>query len=82
MKSIYLPNWGIQAIKEEVESKKEAILGAYGLILIERYKESEFLEQSLMKNLNSLSITNLKKFESFKKEQELLFELSRKEKFF
>jgi len=81
VKSIYLPNWGIQIIKEEAENKKGAVLGAYGLILFERYKDNEVLQARLMENLNNLSITNLKNFETFKKEEELLFELSREEKF-
>ena len=81
VKSIYLPNLGIQLVKEEAENKKGAVLGAYGLILIDRYKENETLQSRLMKILNDLSITNLKNFETFKKEEELLFEVSREEKF-
>lgn len=81
VKSIYLPRWWIESNKEEAERLGKGILGSYGLILVERYKENEFLQVKFVKILNALSITNLKKFEIFKKEQLLLFEAGRDEKF-
>jgi hypothetical protein len=81
VKSIYLPNWWILANKEEAEKLGQGILGTYALILIERYKDEESLQYHFMKVLNNLSITNLKRFNTFKKEQEMLFEASRGKKF-
>jgi len=80
-RSIYLPRWWVESNKEEAERLEKGILGTYGLLLVERYKENEFLQSKFMKILNDLSITNLKKFETFKKEQILLFEAGSGEKF-
>jgi hypothetical protein len=79
--SIYLPYWWILSNKEEAEKMEKGILGAYGLILLDRYKNNEIFQLRFMKTLNSMSITNLKKFDTFKKEQEILFEVSRGEEF-
>jgi len=78
---IYLPNWWVLSNKQEAEKMRRGIFGAYGLILMERYKDNESLQFHFMKILNSLLITNLKKFETFKKEQEIFFETSRGEEF-
>lgn len=79
--SIYLPNWWVRSNKDEAERLGKPTLEAYGLILIERYKNKESLQLRFMKTLNDLSITNLKNFNTFKKEQELMFEAWRKKKF-
>lgn len=79
---IYLPNWWVLSNKREAEKMKRGILGAYGLILMEKYEDNEVLQLRFMKILNNLSITNLKRFETFKKEQEMLYEASRGEEFF
>jgi len=81
VKSIYLPRWWVESNKEEAERLEKGVLGTYGLLLTERYKNNEFLQMKFMKILNDLSITNLKKFETFKKEQLLIFEIERDEKF-
>ncbi|MGQ9507714.1 MAG: hypothetical protein ACUVTB_07685 [Candidatus Bathycorpusculaceae bacterium] len=81
VKSIYLPHWWVESNKEEAERLGKGVLGTYGLLLAERYKDNEILQTKFMKILNDLSITNLKKFETFKKEQLLLFEAERGEKF-
>lgn len=81
IKSIYLPNWWVVLNKEEAERSKQGVLRAYGLVLTERYKDEKSLQMRFMKILNELAITNLKNFDTFKKEQEILFELSREEKF-
>jgi hypothetical protein len=79
--SIYMPYWWVRSNKEEAERMQQGVLGAYGLALIDRYKRNEVLQLRLMNILNNLNITNLKNFETFKKEQEILFEGSRGEKF-
>jgi len=81
VKSIYLPNWWVRSNKQESDESKRGILEAYNLILIERYKDNESLQYRFMKIMNGLSITNLKDFEKFKKQQEMLFEISRGKKF-
>jgi hypothetical protein len=81
VKSIYLPNWWVVSNKEEAEKRGQGVLGTYSLILIERYKDNESFQWRLMKILKGLSITNLKKFDTFKKEQEMRFEALRGKKF-
>lgn len=81
VRSIYLPRWWIESNKEEAKRLRKGVLGTYGLLLIERYKENEFLQAKFMKILNDLSITNLRNFDLFKKEQLSLFEAERGEKF-
>ncbi len=81
VKSIYLPRWWIEANKEEADRLKKGVLGTYGLLLTERYSKNEFLQIKFMEILNALSITDLKKFETFKNEQGLLFETERDENF-
>lgn len=78
---IYLPNWWVLSNKREAEKMKRGIFGAYGLFLIEKYKKNEVLKFRFMKILRDLSITKLKKIETFEEEQKLLFEVSRKKEF-
>jgi len=81
IKVMYLPHSWVGSNREEAKRIGKGLLGAYGLVLIERYRANKPLQLRFMKVLNDLSITNLKHFDTFAEEQKILFEGARGEEF-
>lgn len=77
VRSIYLPKWWIERNNVEARRLNKENLGTYGLILTERYMNKRNLQFKLMEILNSLGLTDLVDFGTYKREQEVFFKLQR-----
>jgi len=73
--SIYLPQWHIERNNQEAERMGKEKLGAYGLILCQRYLNTPIFQQKLMRILNILDLTDILNFQDYIREQETFFQL-------
>lgn len=75
VKAVYIPQWWIDQNNKEAERLGKENLGAYSLIVIERYLQKPDLQIKFMRAMYELKITDFKNFDDFREEQLLFFKL-------
>ncbi len=75
VKAVYIPQWWIDRNNKEAERLGKESLGAYALIIMQRYLGKPELQRRFMRAMYELKITDFKNFNDFYKEQLLFFKL-------